>query len=286
MPVSEPSWIPESEAGETLEQNWLLRLRRERFRSRTTGTVHDYYVLHLADVVNVVALTDDDQVILVHQFRAGSGRDSLETPGGLLEPGEDPLIAGPRELLEETGYAGTAPRLLGTVWSNPSLLTSRASTILITGARRIAEPRLDHGEELTVELVPATGIPRMIHSGEIDHSLAVAGLLWWLISELPGPLAAEYRRAPSNAQLSLSTVLWVMAVFAVACFLYRSIVMGSGIVSAAAIMLSLSFTAVGLYTVSRAAARWLLRQHEPTLQRVADADRRRAFFLNLQIWGR
>ena len=107
--VTGPSWIRDGESDRTLEENWLFRLRRERYRSRASGRSHDFFVLHLADAVHVVALTTDRQFILVRQFRAGSGRDSLETPGGLLEPGEDVGEAGARELLEETGYAGDLP---------------------------------------------------------------------------------------------------------------------------------------------------------------------------------
>ena len=113
MFVPEPSWIRDGEGDRTLEENWLFRLRRERYRSRATGRSHDFYVLHLADAVHVVALTPDRRVILVRQFRAGSGRDSLETPGGLLDPGEDASEAGAPELLEETGYrrrSSRAPR--------------------------------------------------------------------------------------------------------------------------------------------------------------------------------
>ena len=124
-PVPGPSWVREDADDRTLEENWLFRLRRERYRSRTSGHAHDFYVIHLADAVHVVAITPERQVVLVRQFRAGSGRDSLETPGGLLEPGEDPLVAGPRELREETGYAGDPPVFLGTVWSNPSLIEPR-----------------------------------------------------------------------------------------------------------------------------------------------------------------
>ena len=178
----QPSWV--RTAGGThdqlLEENWLFRLRKERFESRHTGKVHDYYVLDLADAVHVVALTPDGEVLLVRQFRAGSGRDSLEIPGGLVDPGEDPCRAGARELLEETGYAGDPPVLLGTLWSNPSLLTSRISTIVVRNARLVAEPDPDQHEELTIERVPADEIPRLIREGRIDHALVVVGLLWWL----------------------------------------------------------------------------------------------------------
>ncbi len=181
-PQAQPSWFRTAEGkdDQLLEENWLFRLRKERFQSRHTGKAHDYYVIHLADAVHVVALTPDDEVLLVRQFRAGSNRDSLEIPGGLVDHGEDPCAAGARELLEETGYAGDAPVFLGALWSNPSLLTSRISTIVIRNARLVAEPDPDLHEELTIERVPAQAIPRMILEGKIDHALVVAGLLWWL----------------------------------------------------------------------------------------------------------
>ena len=69
----------------------------------------DYYVIHLADAVNVMALTADEQVILVRQFRAGSGHDSLETPGGLLDPGEDPLAAGAASCSKRPDTSATRP---------------------------------------------------------------------------------------------------------------------------------------------------------------------------------
>ena len=177
-----PSWVKVGEGAHdrTLEENWLFRVRKERFQSRHSGKTHDFYVIHLADAVHAVALTPDDEVLLVRQFRAGSGRDSLEIPGGLVDPGEDPCAAGARELLEETGYAGDPPEFLGTLWSNPSLTTSRISTIVIRNARPVAEPALDDNEELTIERVHRSEIPRLIREGRIDHALVAAGLLWWL----------------------------------------------------------------------------------------------------------
>lgn len=178
-----PSWLPDPQHGnEELASTWLFRLRKQRYRSRKTGKSHDYFVMELADAVSVIAVTPGAQVVLVRQFRAGSGRDSLETPGGLLEPGEDPIEAGVRELLEETGYSGGRPRLLGTVWSNPSIMTSRTATIVVPDARRVREPAPDADEELDLELMPAAEIPAAITDGRIDHALSVVGLFWWLSS--------------------------------------------------------------------------------------------------------
>jgi 8-oxo-dGTP pyrophosphatase MutT (NUDIX family) len=176
-----PSWSREpGDHDRTIDENWLLRLRRARYRSRVSGIAHDFYIVELADAVNVIALTPENELVLVRQFRAGSGHDSLETPGGLLDPGEDALEAGARELLEETGYAGDPPQLIGTVWSNPSLLTSRTTIIVIRNAWRVSEPHLDSGEELRIELVPRATVNDMIDDGRINHALVVCGLLWWM----------------------------------------------------------------------------------------------------------
>ncbi len=211
-----PSWLPDRDAEpRTIEANWLFRLRAERFRSRATGRSHDFYVIALADAVQVVALTVGRRVVLVRQFRAGSGRDSLEPPGGLLEPGEDALAAGARELLEETGYAGDPPRLLGHCWSNPALLNSRIATILVTNVRRVAIPEPDPGEELFVEEVPARAIPAMIADGRIDHGLAVQGLLLWLVGELPGHPLATPRPRRRRVRWSIGGLMRLVALAAV-----------------------------------------------------------------------
>jgi ADP-ribose pyrophosphatase len=177
-----PSWVSEGAGAHdhTLAENWLFCLRQERFRSRLSGKTHDYYVTYLADGVQVVAITPDQRVVLVRQFRAGSRRDSLEMPGGLIEPGEDPFRAGARELLEETGYAGLPPERLGTIWPNPAILSMRITTIVVRDAQPRALPRPDQSEELSVELCHATEIRSLIQRGRIDHGACVAGLLWWL----------------------------------------------------------------------------------------------------------
>jgi 8-oxo-dGTP pyrophosphatase MutT (NUDIX family) len=184
-PGPDPSWMPDGDGAhdQTLCETWLFRLRRERFRSRASGKSHDFFVAHLADGVHVIAVTPEQEVLLVRQFRAGSGRDSLETPGGLLESDEDACVAGARELLEETGYAGDPPRPLGLLWPNPALLSMGITTIVIRNARRIADPHPDQSEELIVELAPVGDIPTMIQDGRINHAVCVAGLLWWLALE-------------------------------------------------------------------------------------------------------
>ena len=236
--AGEPSWLREGEglADVTIEENWLFSLRRERFKSRRSGKIHDFFVIHLADAVNVVAVTPHHNVVLVRQFRAGSSRDSLESPGGLLDPGEDPCEAAARELLEETGYAGDPPTLLGSAYANSSILSSRIFNVVINNCQLVADPKLDPNEEVTVELAPVASIPRMIRDGRIDHALAVMGLLWWISSWPTGALAVP---APSKRH-TLSTLMVYLAIIClVLTFLIAPIFPPFVVITAPIILLSI-----------------------------------------------
>ena len=65
-----------------------------------------------SDWVNIIALTPDQHIVLVRQFRFGINAFSLEIPGGMIDAGEDPIVAGLRELREETGFVGGSARVL------------------------------------------------------------------------------------------------------------------------------------------------------------------------------
>lgn len=152
-------------------------------RSPRTGKPGSYTVLHAPSWTNVVALTEDDRVVLVEQYRHGTDSVTLEIPGGVVEPGEEPAAAVVRELLEETGYSGESPVLLGTVHPNPAIQDNACTTWLVRGARRVAEPDPDPGEHLAVHTVSSGEIPGLLLSGRITHSLVVAAFHWWALFE-------------------------------------------------------------------------------------------------------
>jgi 8-oxo-dGTP pyrophosphatase MutT (NUDIX family) len=150
-------------------------------RSPRTGEVRPFQLLHMPDWVNVIALTEDEQVVLVEQYRHGIDAVTVEVPGGMVDPGEDPAAAAVRELREETGYVGEAPQPLGWVHPNPALQTNRCSTWLIRNVRAIAVPEPDEGEHLGVLTVPRHELPAWIRQQRITHSLVIAALQhWWL----------------------------------------------------------------------------------------------------------
>jgi 8-oxo-dGTP pyrophosphatase MutT (NUDIX family) len=142
----------------------------------------DFVVIETRDWVNLIALTDEPRprLILVEQFRFGTAQNTLEIPGGVVDPGEDPVSAGPRELLEETGYAGRTPRVLGTADANPAIMTNKATTLLVEGCNRIAEPAFDPHEQLVTRLVDPADVPGMVARGDISNAVVIAALFHWI----------------------------------------------------------------------------------------------------------
>ena len=140
-----PSWV-RVESGRhdvTIEDNWLFRLRKERFQSRQSGKIHDYFVAHLADAVHVVALTPDDHVLLVKQFRAGSG---ARQPGDSRRPGRRgrrPVHSGCPRAAGGDRLRRRRPRVSGNALVEP--VTSHVADLdgcdPQRSARRRAQPR-------------------------------------------------------------------------------------------------------------------------------------------------
>jgi 8-oxo-dGTP pyrophosphatase MutT (NUDIX family) len=153
----------------------FFQVQVHRSSSPVTGKKHPFYVLSTRDWVNVIALTPDQKVLMVSQYRHGSGKISLEIPGGAVDRKDaSPLAAGKRELLEETGYKASRWHSLGQIHPNPAILNNTCFLFLATGAKRVASLKLDEAEELEVSLHPIKSIPGLIRKGRIRHALVVA----------------------------------------------------------------------------------------------------------------
>lgn len=165
----------------------VLQVRRSR-RLRRDGLEHEFVVLSSPDWVNVVPVTPRGEVVLIRQYRQGSRDVALEIPGGLVDPGEDPIQAGARELAEETGYASPGLVPLGLVNPNPALFDNTCYTFLAPDAVPASEPRPDDAEQIEVITVPAADLPALVRGGEITHSLVIAALTFYWLRQggLPG----------------------------------------------------------------------------------------------------
>ncbi len=157
---------------------FIFRIWRQVSVSPRTGQPNDIVVLEAPDWVNVLAITPNREVVMIDQYRHGTGEVGVEIPGGMIDKGESPIDAGIRELMEETGYAGDPPLLLGRVNPNPAFLTNKCYTVLVRNARRVGDLKLDQGEDIAVRLVPLAEIPQQIASREIEHALVITAFHW------------------------------------------------------------------------------------------------------------
>ena len=155
----------------------IFKLRSDTAVNPRTGLEHDFFILDSVNWVNVIAVTPDQKLVMVEQYRHGSGTVELEIPGGMMDPHEtDPVATAVRELREETGYAGENARLLGRVHSNPAILSNTTFTVLIEHCRMLHDVEFDHGEDLETRLVPVAEIPKLVAGEKIGHSLVVVAL--------------------------------------------------------------------------------------------------------------
>ena len=158
----------------------IFTIRSDRTISPRTGHEHEVFVIDCVDWVNVIAVTPDDKLVMVEQYRHGSNTVELEIPGGMMDAtDESPEATGARELREETGYVGSKPRRIGEIFPNPAIMSNRCFTILIENCQCAHEVQFDHGEDLVTRLIPAAEIPKLVAAGKIKHSLVVVALYYF-----------------------------------------------------------------------------------------------------------
>ncbi len=162
----------------------VFKVRRDYSTDPRDGRVHDFYVIEAPDWINVIPLTKDGEVVLIEQYRHGTAALSLEIPGGMVDPGEEPHETAARELFEETGYEAVEVVFLGKTRPNPAIQDNWIHTYLARGVEYRQEPSNQGTERTRVRLEPLARIPSLISEGTIDHSLVVVGFHWLALSGL------------------------------------------------------------------------------------------------------
>lgn len=146
------------------------------------GVVKEFYRLDFPAWVNIVAITPEQEILLINQYRFGSDQNEWEIPGGAVDTGEDPLVAGIRELREETGYEGERARIIGKVCPNPALQDNACYTVLVENVVQVAEPDPDEMEDIDSCTVPVSEILDHVKDGTINHGLVLNGLMFYLLA--------------------------------------------------------------------------------------------------------
>ncbi|MEI8133539.1 MAG: NUDIX hydrolase [bacterium] len=174
-----PRWT--TRKSEVLAKTRIFSLEKSLRDEEGTNNTGDFFILEAADWINVIALTPENEAVLVEQFRHGSENFELEIVGGLVEHEEDPKDAAIRELREETGFVPTTEseiKLIGRVLPNPAFLTNSCFTYLITNVKKEAEQQFDVHENIIVRIEPLDKVDDLIRTGHITHSLVVAAFMW------------------------------------------------------------------------------------------------------------
>lgn len=149
---------------------------REDFCERASDNLKSsFFVLENPDWVNVIAVTEKNEVVLIEQFRHGSEALTLEIPGGMVDADESPETAARRELAEETGYTSETFVYLGKSSPNPALQSNQIFHYLALNCRKTVETEFDEHESIAVKLADLPEIDELIRDEIITHSLVLAG---------------------------------------------------------------------------------------------------------------
>ena len=132
-----------------------------------------FYSVKTDDYVSILALTEHGEVLLVRQYRPAPERHTLELPSGHVDPGETPLDAARRELIEETGYRPATLEHLGTLLPDTGRMGNRLWCFFADGATPERAPG-EAGVELVV--LDQAALMRAVTDGEFDHALHLAAL--------------------------------------------------------------------------------------------------------------
>lgn len=155
----------------------FLRLRSDRVELPSGAIVDDYFVRESRGFCIVFAITPDDRVLLVRQYKHGIGEIVTELPAGMIDEDETPEACAVRELIEETGHTGSPPELVRTFFADPTNATGRFYLFLVRDARPTHAQTFDVTEEIEVLSAPVDELRAMALDGRIGAGSQVAAVL-------------------------------------------------------------------------------------------------------------
>jgi len=170
-----PVFTPTGE--ETVHRGWFIRVQRATFLD-PDGRPFERDIVRHPGAVAVVAVTDDDAVVLVRQYRPAVDRWLLEVPAGTRDiDGEPPEVTAGRELAEEVGYAADHLALLTRTTITPGFCDEVAHLYLATGLRPVPTGR-QGAEEAYMEVVevPLDRFDAMVDDGSIVDASTILGV--------------------------------------------------------------------------------------------------------------
>jgi 8-oxo-dGTP pyrophosphatase MutT (NUDIX family) len=168
-------------SSEYLFNDLWFTVRKDRCQTPDGKIIDPYYVYEFPTWVTALAITEQKKVIMVKQYRHAIDDVCLEIPGGCVDDGDknfQEAIA--RELLEETGYSFKAYDYLGKISPNPSTNNNWMHMFLATGGKKTHNQKLDHNENIEVELSTVAELKVLIKENKIVQAMHVTCIMYGL----------------------------------------------------------------------------------------------------------
>jgi len=163
-----------------IQKPWAT-MRKDTCRMPDGTIVDDYYVLEYSEWANAIAITEDNEVLLIKQYRHAADVVLLEIPGGVVDAGEDPKAAIRRELLEETGHQFDDIEFISVIYPNPSTGTNRCHAFLARGGKLVQGQKLDAHEQIIVEKVSISKLKQLLFDQKFGQALHVTAIFYALL---------------------------------------------------------------------------------------------------------
>lgn len=164
-----------------LKSKWL-NVRKDKVRMPKGVELDDFYILEYRDWINVIAITEEGKFVLERQYRHGTQTVEYEICAGVIEKGEEPLVAAQRELYEETGFGGGEWSIYCVTAPNPAAMTNRNYTFLAKGVKQISSQHLEKSEDIDVIVVSREEVKKILKEGKMMQGIMQAPL-WRLFYE-------------------------------------------------------------------------------------------------------
>jgi ADP-ribose pyrophosphatase len=156
----------------------LFSVTEDKATDRKTGFEIRRSVVRHAGSAVMMAVDDKKRVLLVRQYRLPAGKELWELPAGRLDPGEKPLQAAKRELIEETGYRARTWSKLASFWVSPGYVQERM-TIYLAANLTAGEATPMEDERIEVRWFARKELQEMIRSGKIEDAKTIIGFFMW-----------------------------------------------------------------------------------------------------------
>ena len=162
------------------EDRWF-KARADACQFPDGRIIDPYYVVELPNWANAVVVNPNNEIVLVKQYRYPVDTVTLELPGGVINDGEDPMVAALRETQEETGYTSNQIQLICKTAPNPAINDNTAFFYLIENAVPTAHTNPDFFEDIEVVLYSKNDFIQLLQQNKIMHGVQLGPIYEALI---------------------------------------------------------------------------------------------------------